>query len=263
MSIILSRKSGAVGGFSIASLPEITSLDGTEEFPLNEGGGLTRKITAANMASYFGGDGYSPADTPPGSPDTFDDEFTDSTSLSDWTAYGDALDIEDIDTTITGRLYAQRTYSGSANAKVSGRYKAISTSGTYDVAIGRAQGNGNGRSGCVVILGTGTISDSSPVALFGWIQGSSTLQLVRHSALATWAENVTSLSIAYPKLYLRLKFNSATSVDLSYSLDGIVWHSFQSAYNPGWNMDKIGWGISTEGATISSFCTYDWFRKVA
>lgn len=38
----------------ISELTAITSLDGTEEFAVNEGGGLTRKITAANMATFLG-----------------------------------------------------------------------------------------------------------------------------------------------------------------------------------------------------------------
>lgn len=210
---------------------------------------------------------YSPLDEPPGTPDAFDDEFDDSTSLSDWTAFGTGtLATEDVDTTVPGRLYLAMTAGADSNP--TGRYKAISTTGTYLVKIGATSGRENyHRCGCVYILPAGAITGSSPCLILGWVYaGSLNVELDRHSALATYQDQPFQGGVwgRLPALYARIAFASATSVTVDYSPDGIVWARAVTAYNPGWNMDKIGYGVSKENGGSTGFeVTFDYFRKIA
>lgn len=218
-----------------------------------------------------GGGWFSPVDAPPASPNAFDDEFTSSGSLSGWTAFGQTNTVTDINTTVPGRLYVHRN-ANIGGAKTGGYYKAISTSGTYLVKCGATNARENYHRGNVVcILPTGAISDSSPVVQIGqfYVNG---LDIVatRMSDLSTYATTVFDFGSAGTvgerpaALYVKLKFNSATSVDIDISHDGIAWMSGVTAYNPGWNMDKIGWGVSEEsGTTYPVTTSWDYFRKIA
>lgn len=199
----------------------------------------------------------------PGSPNAFDAEF-DSSDLTAWTAYGTALDTEDADTTREHYLYIKRA---AHTATISGRYKAVTIPGTYVGHIGWSTGRANyHRAGGFAILPTGAITSTSPCVYVGWgFNGQPNIAIFRHSQLAVWQNDIVTINLGFypPNAYVRLTFASATSLKAEWSLDGYAWREFVSGYNPGWNMDKIGWAMSSEGGTVPLECSYDFIRRTA
>jgi hypothetical protein len=250
MSIILSRKSGAVGGFSIASLPEITSLDGTEEFPLNEGGGLTRKITAANMAAYFGGD---PVFDLFGTPDTAF-EF-DTSSLTGLTALSTTPDVEDADTTVPGHYFLRD--DGGTN--LVGRYIASpSTPFTAMVKITGAKLLANyNQAG--IFVGASTPGLMETVTL-GWHDVKRIREDRWNSPTSYDSTPLTGL-LVYETLpaYLAIRVQSTTDIDTLYSASGYVWTPLLTARNPSITIGSVGLHLNAQGGGDAAVA-FDWFR---
>lgn len=253
----------------ISELTALTDLDGTEEFVVASAG-TTKKISAEDLAGALGGGGVggSPVDIPPETPDAFDDEFDDSASLSDWTVFGDAYTTEDINTTIPGRLYLFR--SAGANSKNSGRYKAIPAfPSTFLVKQGAGAARENyHRGNSVVVLPTGTITDSSPCWEIG--QTWADQHMVNWSRMSNLSSFATGGSVGWGQfrpaaLYIRISFVNNRSLKAEWSMDGIAWLTILGpGYDPGWDMDKIGWTTTKEsGGTYPVQTSIDYFRRIA
>jgi hypothetical protein len=165
---------------------------------------------------------------------------------------------------VVGRLYV---YRSTSSAKQAGRYKAITIPGSYKAALGFSNVRANYNRGLnLVILPSGAISDSSTCVGLGsaYADGVLAAFVERMSDLSTYAATVNNgPNERFSKLYWYLIFNSTTSVDIYWSVDGLAWLPVTSAYNPGWAMDKLGWGLRSDSSTASLEGTIDWIRRVA
>jgi hypothetical protein len=53
-------------------------------------------------------------------------------------------------------------------------------------------------------------------------------------------------------VYLRIKVNTTTSVDYSWSMDGYIWRSMVAARNPGFTISRIGIAVKQESTSTQT-----------
>jgi hypothetical protein len=235
-------------------------------------GGTSGQVLAKNSGTDYdthwvaasgggSGTGYPPgsADIPPVSPNAKDDEF-DGTSTVTWTSTPTAPNAWDINTTRAHHAYLKASGSGAA---LVGKYQAVPASYPYTItAKVTSTGRSNyHRTGGIFVAAASPTGSSNAVYLGG--EFSTSMQSGR--ILQTLGGTYTSQTIGYlinhfAPLYMKMKVNSATSIDMWVSVDGYSWMRVETAYNPGFTPGVMGMICNEESAGGGVEAFYDFFR---
>ena len=199
-------------------------------------------------------------------PTANDDEFKTAVSgsaPSGWTLFQTPTTI-DADTTFKSHLYVKKTATSGATGHV-GIYKAwtpgagecYSTKITDMVYTRVNYQRGGGIS----------IGEANPVTgktnNFWVVDNSSgpVLGVTHYTAAGTFSSSL--YTGAYPgyagPIYLRIRYNSPTSVDYQFSRNGVVWTTLLN-HNPGFTVGSIALTTETANATNDSEAVWDWIR---
>jgi hypothetical protein len=236
-------------------------------------GGTTGQVLAKNSGADYdtgwatpsgGGSAYplGSADQPPTSPNAKDDEF-DGTSSVTWSNTPTPPTSWDINTTRPGHAYlkppAGTTYSGKVQA-VPGAYPFTITA--KFISTGRAANNRRGG----IILAPAVPTGTSNIWYVGGNYSSGLGGAITGRLKATYAGTYISDPGVFPfdgwwgPYYVKVKVNSATSIDSWISLDGYAWVPVEAGANPGFTPDTMGIAATSDGATPELFC--DFFRII-
>jgi hypothetical protein len=206
-------------------------------------------------------------DPPPNAPNAKDDEF-DGTSAVSWTTTPTAPNASDIDTTERGCLYVKASGSG---AVLVGKYQAVPASYPYTIttkvhSTGRLSFH---KSGGIILIPSSPTNSSSALLLSHTARSSANAGIQR--TILTLGGTFSSESSAPGPLpevlgpakgprYLRVKVNSATSVDTLASADGKAWFSVESGLNPGFTPAFMGLACNEESGAGGVEAYFDFFR---
>lgn len=230
----------------ISDLDAITTLTGTEEFVVADGG-ATHKITAADLAAALGGGETDWVQATLGTPDTAF-EF-DTSSLTGLTALG-SIDDEDADTTVAGHYYIR----DDDNSGWVGRYLSVSPACTIvtklsDREVHEADGTKFG-----LAIGNSTMGSANMDCV-----------LVGNGSNQVWVELAQTSNIfsgqrfVQSPVYLGIRANSSSDVDYLVSLNGLIWRKVVDSRNPGiGTLAAAGIVICPGGTYIAA--AYDYLR---
>lgn len=219
--------------------------------------------TWATLGAGSGG-AYPPgsADAPPATANARDDEFN-GTSAVTWSATPTAPTATNVNVTRPGHLYVRS--AGPAGVYV-GRYQSAPATFPYTV-LTKVVGDTsrlNFHRGGGIILYPATPTASSGLVYFGKLYDAPNLggwgtARIHNTAEGTFGSIVrTGFPTAMGSLYLRAVLASATSVTLSYSLDGWAWRDLET-YTVPFSVANIGLAITEEGGGgVDSY--FDFFR---
>lgn len=205
-----------------------------------------------------------PAPTVPG---TLDDEFngTDTSDpMAGWTTLQTPTS-HDINSTVTGHYRVQKTAVNSSAGNV-GIYKAWSPAAGHQIVTkitDCALSFNNFQTGAMLFVGTATPGALECARLFY----NGTNIVVGATAYSGPGVPATALATvggtwhrACP-LWLRVTFNSATSIDWHYSLSGLVWNAILLARNPGFTIGSVGLAIDTQQASVDGEAIFAYIRS--
>lgn len=186
----------------------------------------------------------------PASPSAFDDEF-DGTSGVTWTSTPTAPSTYDVNTTVDNCGYVR---SNGNTSKFIGKYHAIP--GAYPFTITAkvfAFPKGNTNLGLGLFISETPVVAGSPIMFVGPIQsgGSRIIQRLSYNDFDTtsFVSSATSPTSGYVgPLYIRIIAASATSFTLQTSVNGQLWQTVVSAFNPGFTPGVMGFALSENGS---------------
>lgn len=189
-------------------------------------------------------------DPPPTTTNAKDDEF-DGISAVSWTSGPTAPTTFDINTTAPQAAYMRANLLTTAFAS---KYQAIPASYPFTVTT-RANSNrrGNSSLGLGLFLSVASPTGASPIMWLGpdFTSGALGVQRLNYSSFATTAfvsaATAAGLAGCSGPLFLRIVAASATSIKTQASYDGIIWHTLDSALNPGFTPGVMGLAMSENG----------------
>lgn len=214
------------------------------------------------------GSSYPPgsADIPPASPNARDDEF-DGTSTVTWTTTPVAPTATDRGVTRPGHLRIQQ----ATEVGYVGRHQPVPTAYPYTITakVAGTTQRANFNRGGGIILGPAAPTQTSPLVYVGPVFNNSTSSgglaygHIAERILTKFDGTFTSQTAPWPAgagpYYLRVRVNSATSVDTFLSTDGWAWVPWETGFNPGFTPGVMGLAIGaiTTGGHEAFF---DFFR---
>ena len=254
----------ALGTLAGATTGYVLTWNGSAWAPQAGGGGGSSDAILGQFglggASITGLQG-SPDQTP-ASPNVNDQEFNSSTLGG--AAVGSPTTI-DANTTRKGHLYIKKT---STTTSVSGRAWSWSPSNGDTVTACHVWFGGvgtNSRSGLFVGEATPGKLDSIGIGHSGTVgfyhdrwTNPTTYSSTPGSFIASTDIYHQEQIFAYRPMYFRFVYNSSTSIDTQYSLDGHVWFTIDSASNPGYTIGSFGLMVEPESADV--YGMWDWVR---
>lgn len=225
-------------------------------------------VTTIEGGGTGGGSSYplgSP-DAPPAVPNAKDDEF-DGTSSVSWTSTPTAPNAFDIDTTSRGCMYVKASGSGAAPV---GKYQAVPsfpfTITTKVFSTGRLSFH---KAGGILLIPATPTGASSAVLLSHTARSAANAGIQRTAitlggTFASESTNPGPLAVvkgeAMGARYLRMKVNSATSIDCYCSADGRAWLPVETGFNPGFTPAFMGLGCSEENSGGGVEAYFEFFR---
>lgn len=215
----------------------------------------------AIIAAGGGGGGASwgkpyPLDIPPGTPNAKDDEF-DGTSSVIWTPTPSAATATNINPLLAPSIL-EIVQSGSGNFQ--GLMQAVPGSYPYTITACLAYTDmlgANDRGGMLFIAPAAPTLTSQAIVIGRAAQ----VGFAGAFQLNGTFTNVVNPQVAsYNRLYVRIRVNSATSVDSWFNEDGSGWIPRHVAVNPGFTPGVMGMAASRGSGTMGSRAMWDWFR---
>lgn len=232
---------------------------------------LKRVNSAGSVTTIEGAGGgggttaYPPgsADIPPTSPNAKDDEFDGTTSVT-WTATPTAAAAWNINSDRLHHLHLQALLAQAANTV--GRHQPVPGSYpfTFTTKLAGHTARSNFSYAGLVLAPASPISSSLLVYFGPQANTSSSGFSVRRGSnnfagSGSFSETVSPVGGMFQPVYLRITVNSATSIDLSMSLDGVAWLPVQSAFNPGFTPGVMGLvACYNGGGAVDAY--FDFFR---
>jgi len=216
----------------------------------DSGSTTTNAITVATINTGFGAaeipGTYNP-NIPPSSPDTLDDEFSDS-SFSGWTWQGTTPATID-ESTYSGLVLISHTGTTTSYA-----YKSTSLSGDFTIRVRLLADNVNTAEHGIFV------SDASGNGHVIGMRNLTTTVLqarVIYGSLSTWTPSTSYITLYYPYRYVEISRVSGT-LYYRFSDDGVVYQTITSTSDSA-TFTKVGLYVGTiAGNTLG----YDWFRRV-
>lgn len=232
----------------ISQLTAVTTLNDTDEFVLARSGGLTRKITKANLATALGSE--DPVASVLGSPDTAH-EFTTS-SFTGLTAMG-TPDAEDAHTTIPSHYYL-RDDGGSWV----GRY--VSPPSTPYTAVAKLSDHSLDADFGITGM---FIGESTPGVMdFVYIVAANRqIKTARWTNPSTYSADINAGAQLYEgvPLYFAIIVNSSSDVDFLASFGGRIWFKLTDARNPSITIGSVGVAMNANSAGVMG-TAFDYLR---
>lgn len=199
-------------------------------------------------------------DTPPAVPNAKDDEF-DGTSSVSWTQFG-SPNTWNINSTLTGHAYLKASGSGGTLVGVVQAVPSFPFTATVKLKGTTRRANFH-RGGGLCFFPAGAISGVSAPVYYGLVHNTNfEIDRVKYSDLSTFGSQTQQYSGPITPVYLRAIVNSATSVDLAFSQDGVGFVTHVAAYNPTFSIGQIGLANSEESALGGVESWFEWFRVV-
>lgn len=201
-----------------------------------------------------GGGGGTDLDVSP-NPTADDEEF--KAALSGWTTLG-SPDVIDANT-LASNLHISIASPGTF--QIHGGYKAApSMPFTVTAKLSDYRVDANFQQQGFIL------AESSPGKIFFYGPIFQSSNGTPEMIVGNWASRTSRSSVTeyggtrhFPQ-YIRMVVNSSSSVDLYYSMKGLVWVPLATAYNPGFTIGNIGFGISGNDNNVPVELFVDWMR---
>jgi hypothetical protein len=225
-------------------------LDGTGAYTVPAGSGGSDLVQVASGAGsvriprLVSDPGVVPA-----SPATNDAEFDSGTIPSGWSLHNAPANV-DYNTTRKSCLYLK---SANTSEGWAGIYVTSLPSTPFTLTI--------------AVLGFQSTADYQKAGLFvsnGATGAHEAVQVGRHGAerrvayegygsnTAAGGGSTAAIDNIWVPVYLRIKVNTTTSVDYSWSMDGYIWRSMVAARNPGFTISRIGIAVKQESTSTQT-----------
>lgn len=231
---------------------------------------LTSNGTTAAWAAAAASGGGSLADQAPASPNASDDEFETadaSDPMTGWTTLQTPTS-HNIHTTFAGHYYVTKTATSASTGHV-GIYKAWTPSNGDTITCKLTDYAWEDVSfirGAQLFAGETT---PGKMMMIHWVQDTTNgvwgrLAVNYYTAPGTYSSapgGISPSTLPYAPLYLRIRYNSSTSIDYLYSQSGLIFHPVLKAHNPGFTVGSFGLSIEPANASIDGSAAFDWVRK--
>lgn len=196
------------------------------------------------------------ADKPPSSPNGRDDEG-DGSSTATWINTPTPPTTWDVNTTRAHHIYVRS--NGLGNNFVGKLQTVPAFPFTIQAKISSTVRSNFNQAG--VILAPAATGSGTAIVHFGRLFSSG--HMVRRDKTTfggTFANASGGLLTGWQgPVYIKLKVNSATSVDWFYSLDGWAWFNGEFGYNPGFTPTHMGLIVAENGSSDTE-SSFDFFR---
>lgn len=215
-----------------------------------------------------GGSGGGEWDAAPASPNANDDEFDTTTASgvpAGWTGLGTADHICE-DTDAPSALHIRATAVTGGNNQ--GVYKAWTPTNGDTVTAKISDGFTMHTGIFGLFLGAATPGIMAMVGLYGNSATTRRIQVQRYTTPTTWnayteqmfdATNEPAWDVSMP-LYLRITYNTSTSLTFSVSQGGRLYVPVQSAYNPSMTTGSFGLFVDSNHASWKGEAFFEWVR---
>ena len=213
--------------------------------------------------------GVAVADRVPASPNASDDEF-DTTDTSDpmtgWTTLQTPTS-HNINSTFPSHYYITKTATTASTGHV-GIYKAWTPSNGDSITCkltDYAWTNANYMRGGALFIAEAT---PGKMMVIHWVQDTingvyGELAVNYYTAPGTYSSAPGAVKRdGHPApLYLRVVYNSSTSISYYFSTTGLIYKPILLAHNPGFTVGSFGLSVEPNNATYDGTAAFDWIRK--
>jgi hypothetical protein len=193
----------------------------------------------------------------PGSPSAYDEEF--DAALSGWTMLGSPGTFD----TSSVKSHLHLAVSAPGAFQVHGGYKACpSFPFTVTARLTDYRNDANYQHHALML------TDSTPTKLFTWGPVFQSSEGTPEMIALNWNSRTSrGPGIEYPGTrqlpgYIAMVVNSSTSVDLWFSLRGLVWVQQAAAWNPGFTVANVGIAVTGNDGDVACDMVVDWLRFV-